>query len=188
MDNEEFLKQLLERMTASITTSAVRRQGPKGTKQAAQDFLSESELITEFSRTGNAKSFLEMLNRKTLDLQKALPVHEGHGGYWGTARKCLNIFLFECSLNRHLYGHYSLARLEGWLEVPLDSLVGTELKKDAQELLGRQIPAWNTIKGLTKETSDIFQAAASDVAAKYGSSRAELDLRYWRRVQEATNP
>jgi len=77
--------------------------------------------------------------------------------------------------------------MEDWLEVPLDSLVGTELKRDAQELLGRQIPAWNTIKGLTKETSNIFQVAASGVAAKYGSRRVELDLRYWRRVQEATN-
>jgi hypothetical protein len=187
MNSEEFLTQILERMTASITTSAVQRQGPKGTKQAVQDFLSSSGLITEFSKVGDAQSFVDLLNRKTLDLQKALPVDKGNGGYWGTARKCLNIFLFECSLNRHLYKHYNLATLEDWLEVPLDSLVGTELKKDAQELLGRQIPAWNTIKGLTKETSDIFQAAASDVAARYGSHRAELDLRYWRRVQEATN-
>lgn len=144
--------------------------------RCAQSFLAQPELLSSFSKADTQKSFCKMLNEQTNKLRDSLPKSEDgtHGGYWGTARKCLNIFLFECLLNRHLCEKYKLHKLELWLEVPLDKLVGNKLCENDPKL-----PTWDTIKRLEPNESKRFQNSASEIALKKNISRVYLNLEYW---------
>jgi hypothetical protein len=190
MLDADFIQQLLDRMATSITASAVRKQGPKGTKDTVQDFLCQPRLIERFSKAKDRDTFAKALDCETEALQKTLQQikpqpGQQYGQQWGIARKCLNIFLFECFLNRYLYAHYNLGNWKEWLEVPLDSLVGQGLRKDAKSFDIVAPPAWNTIKDLCPEESEKYQNAAISIARKRNTSRVFLELIYWRRVKES---
>lgn len=187
MDSKVFLTQILERMTSSITPSTVRRQGPAKTLSCVQDFLANPQLLESFLEAQTQESFVQILDKETKRLQFSLPKSDDGrtGQHWGTARKCLNIFLFECCMNRYLCDHYkNLPDLEKWLEVPLDRLVGEALMEDAKKLLGRNIPAWDTIKGLKQDRSDEYQRIATEIAKVNKTYRIHLELRYWMRPKE----
>jgi hypothetical protein len=136
----EKLSDLIQKRIAfgSITTSTVRKMGPAGTMRAAQIFLSQPALLAKFSKATSRATFYKILELQTETLRQLLPFNKKEdgwkqGGHWGCARKCLNIFLYECSLNRYLCSSYKiLPKIEPWLEVPLDKLVGTGLDKEQE--------------------------------------------------------
>jgi hypothetical protein len=180
---EQFWELLLQRIAGSgISPSAAQNQGPPGTLRSAQEFLFRPSLIEGFSQADTPESFRDMLDKQTDELRLSLPLGKNKNGtprgrHWGSARKFLNIFLFECTLNRYLCNHYkNLHKLEPWLEVPLDSLVGNGL---AHEKEGKTLQ-WVSIIGLEKEASDQFQKVAQLVANKMNTYRVHLDLYYLR--------
>jgi len=178
------LELLLQRIAGSgISPSAAQNQGPPLTMKSAHVFLFRPCLIQEFSQTNSPEAFRELLDKQTEELRLYLPPGTNKNGtprgqHWGSARKFLNIFLFECTLNRYLCDHYeNLHNLEPWLEVPLDSFVGNGLALDAENKARLQ---WVSIVGLEKETSDQFQAVAQLVAKRENIYRVHLDLYYLR--------
>jgi hypothetical protein len=60
--------------------------------------------------------------------------------------------------------------------MPLDSVIATELKKDA----GRGgLPVWEGLRKLKKEDSKRFQNHASKMAATKNIARVHLDVGMW---------
>ena len=146
--------------------------GPPGTIQAARIFFQGVDL-RRFRRRSEI-AFAKELNAATNELEYSLPEGAQH---WGSSRKFLNIFLRGCLYNQYICKAYSLDRLEPWLEVPLDSHIAKGLKRSA----GRgQLPRWTTVIGLSQENSELFQAYASDFAARQKTFRVHLDLKFWR--------
>ncbi len=170
---------------AGITSSTTRGQGPSGTMDAAVKFLYSPKLIGAFNEANSVASFSDVLDDKTEELRKALPSpctrKDGdiNGGYWGSARKFLNIFLLDCVLNRCLCDCYNnLITIEPWLEVPLDGYVGMGLTSEKENLDPICLLKWRTIIGLKKQDSDSFQCLAQRVANRMHIPRAHLDLLY----------
>ena len=155
----------------TVGPSALRNQGSKGVIKAAQKYLTEVELSAFRSR--NEDNFLTTLDAQTEQLRKVLP----HGAQnWGAARKALNLFLRDICYNRFLCERYGLTRSEEWMEIPLDSLVATALKRKA----GRgALPRWPGLNQLKVDVSTRFQAFARELAASQGISRVHLDMRLW---------
>jgi hypothetical protein len=94
----------------------------------------------------------------------------------GRGRKALNLFLRDCLYNKYLSEKYDLGNLEAWMEMPFDSVMAGQLKKDA----GRgRLPVWHGLKKLTRENSEKFQAHASQIAARRNFARVHLDVGMW---------
>lgn len=174
--NDELLEKL-KRRTAdlAIGPSTVRNQGAVGVVRAARIALRKIDL-SRYQRA-NQDSFLNLLQRDTRLTQSRLPVGARH---WGTARKCLNIFLRDVLYNQFLGDHFHFARLESVLEVPLDRHVADGL---LNEIEGCDLPRWRTIKSLTREYSERFQSVAKEVARRRSTHAVHLDLIYWRAVR-----
>ena len=160
--------------TTTIGPSALRNQGSPGVISKAQRFLSKLD-VAKFA-VNDEESFLRVLNSATDQLQHGLPADSQH---WGAARKALNLFLRDVCYNRFIcLRHPPLAILEPWLEIPLDNLVATALKKHA----GRGgLPKWPGLKRLTSVVSQKFQSEAKKWANSEGVSRVHLDMRIWLR-------
>ncbi len=104
--------------------------------------------------------FRKWLDRQTHRLRHKLPSCDKP---WGIARKSLNLFLRSCVYNHHLRQAHGLAVLELLLEVPLDSVVATALKRDA----GRGVlPRWPGLKRLQYKDSRKFQKHATMMAKR----------------------
>jgi hypothetical protein len=152
----------------------------------AVKFLYEPSLLADFDQVGSADSFVQLLNVQTDRLRVLLPSEQRtdgsiRGGHWGSARKFLNIFLFECTLNRYLCESYeNIPSLEPWLEVPLDSYVGNGLVGEPENRAARDPLRWETIIGLDKDVSDRIQGIAQVVATRMKIYRVHLDLYYLR--------
>ena len=178
--NEEILNLLHRRVAStSVGPSTARRMGPKGTVQAARDYLAELNL-DRFSVRSEIE-FREVLNRTTRAYVKKLPSGAQH---WGPARKFINIFLRDVLYNKYLCTAYKLSAIEPWLEVPLDSHVAKGLRGENG---GTSLPRWRTVIGLNARTNTRHQQFASSVAAGMGIHRIHLDILYWRRVDQLTN-
>jgi hypothetical protein len=159
--------------------------GPKGTARDVRKFLREPALLKKFSNLDGAYDFVRVLDSETELLMNTLPdgnrerkgvVVGTWGPRWGVARKCLNIFLYECLNSRWLCeANPGLKKLEPWLEVPLDSYVGCAL----HEAGGAQTPAWNTVIDLEKKDSEAYQAFAASLAETKGIHRIHLDLDFY---------
>lgn len=155
----------------TVGPSALRNQGGPGLIEKAHHFLSTLDIRT--FAVNDEKSFLEVLDTTTDKLRRTLPLDSQH---WGAARKALNLFLRDICYNRFLSPRYSLAVLEPWMEIPLDSLVAAALKRH----VGRGgLPIWPGLKGLTPRVSLWFQHAARDWANTECISRVHLDMRIW---------
>ncbi len=155
----------------TVGPSTLRNQGGPGVIEMAQRFLSVLDL--SILAVNDEKSFLAVLDATTAKLQQRLPVDSQH---WGAARKALNLFFRDICYNRFLSHRYSLAVLEPWMEIPLDSLVATSLKRH----VGRGgLPKWPGLIRLTPAVSLRFQRAARDWAGAEGISRVHLDMRIW---------
>jgi hypothetical protein len=120
------------------------------------------------------REFAGVLDSATNSFLAALPRKAKH---WGLARKLLNIFLRDAAYNRYLSHHFGLWRVERWMEVPLDSHVGKQLRASPE---GRHLPRWKTVIGLACEKSKAFQKVATRVARRKGVTRVDLDVYYWR--------
>lgn len=157
----------------SIGASTVRGMGPKGTAAAARIYLTKLNLTNIHGLS--EKQFMNWLNKNTEDFQSELPPG---GGWWGSARKYLNIFLRHVNYNRFLCDAFDLSHIESFLEVPLDSQVAKALRKEHG---GSALPRWKTVKGLDWKTNKLYQDFASEIAAGKRLSRVHLDVLYWRR-------
>ena len=164
--------------SAAIGASTVRKQGAPGVVDAARRSLAGLKL-TRYAR-GGVRQFQTMLDNNTETLKRAFPMGARN---WGTARKCLNIFLRDVLYNRYLSEHFEFEQFESHLEIPLDRDVGSALREQPE---GFELPRWRTIKFLTQSDSRQFQLAARQVARRLGTHPVHLDLIYWRRTVIAT--
>jgi len=168
-----FISALRKRVASvAIGASTIRRMGPKGTAVRARRFLAHVNL-NRF-RVDSKRDFGRELDGITELFLRTLPQEAQR---WGLARKLLNIFLRDAAYNRYLSKRFRLRKVERWMEVPLDSHVGTQLCASSD---GRHLPRWKTVVGLTPEVSRQFQNVATTVARRKSVTRVDLDVYYWR--------
>lgn len=169
----DFLNTIQHYLAAStIGHSTLRNQGAKGVIQAARDYLAVLDL-SRFRLVSDQSSYLEVLNSITKELQAALPLGARH---WGAARKSINLFMRETCYNRFISDEFNLARLEPWMEIPLDSLVAAELHDRPG---GDILDPWPGLIRLTATTSTAYQTFARILAAETGETLPALDMRLW---------
>jgi hypothetical protein len=174
--NQELIDRLVERTAdLAIGASTVRNQGAVGVVRAARRTLRRLDLASY--RISGVSRFGDLLDRDTEKIRRALPMGARH---WGTARKCLNIFLRDILYNHFLSNHFGFSRFEPLLEVPLDGHVAQGLFNDKG---ADSLPRWRTIKSLTPELSEKFQSVAASVAKRKQTHPVHLDLIYWRAIQ-----
>ncbi len=101
---------------------------------------------------------------------------QGRALEWDGCRKCVNIFLRNAIYNRYLAERYQLDRLEPWMEVPLDSHVAEGLWNEGIP----DTPRWETVIGLTRKASEMWQGITSVAAGGKGIHRVHLDVHNWR--------
>lgn len=155
----------------SIGPSTVRGRGRSGVAERARSFLASLRLGRFAAKSESA--FRRELDLQTEALRRALP--RGAQSF-GLARKCLNIFLRDCVDHHRTREHHRLARIEPWLEVPLDGLVAAAIARQPE---GSILPRWRTIQSLTPETSALYQRAAAAHARTRGVTRIFLDVLFW---------
>lgn len=171
-EDDQFYRDMQKYIAVTtIGPSALRNQGSKGVIKAAQKHLADIDL--QVFRAKDEAAFLRVLDDQTEILRCALPREAQN---WGAARKALNLFLRDICYNRFLCERHGLALAEGWMEIPLDSLIAASLKRKGTR---GQLPRWPGLNGLTPEVSSKFQALAKRVASAEGISRVHLDMRLW---------
>jgi hypothetical protein len=171
--HEELVKRLVNRTAeAALGPSTVRNQGAPGVLKAARGALKRVRL--DRYRIPSSARFGELLERDTELVRRRLPRGAQH---WGTARKCLNLFLRDILYNRFLCERFHFAELEPWLEVPLDSHVARGLLESEQ---GCRLPRWKTIKTLNQVESQQYQMVGRQIAKDLKTHTVYLDLIFWR--------
>jgi len=144
--NEEFITQLVRRTAdLAVGPSTVRNQGAAGVVKAARKAL--RGVVLERYKDATSSRFGELLDRDTVLLRRKLPRGARN---WGTARKCLNIFLRDVLYNRFLSDHFRFSKFEPYLEIPLDGYVARGLSGEEE---GWDLPRWRTIKSLAPEAN-----------------------------------
>ncbi|MDO8740405.1 MAG: hypothetical protein Q7J54_02390 [Candidatus Woesearchaeota archaeon] len=161
----------------AVTGSSLRNQGAKNMIETAREYLKILDL-KRFSDIKNEIEFNKVLDDCTSELNVKFPVDD-----FGAARKAINIFLFQASMNYFLSKHYNLLKIIPYLEVPLDGDVIRGLKKHTN----KKLPRWESIKKLEKENSKIFQECATKIARSKGHYRVYLDIEYWRNKKDIIN-
>lgn len=154
----------------ALGASTMRSAGARGAVLAGRAFLCEVDLRA--FRTAGRSRFRAELDHTTEALRQAFPRQARH---WGLARKGLNIFLRDCLSNVYLRDAYSLQMAEPLYEVPLDSITGATL----HQLSDGTLPRWGTVRDLTPDLSDQFQAVAARIADGRGIARVHLDAIWW---------
>ena len=173
MTSERLLR-LVQRYVANVAigSSTLRNQGAKGAIEAARDFLAEVDLSV-LQRT-QPPGYAAWLDEQTEELRQELPPGARR---WGTARKAINVFMVQASLNRMLAGTYGLVELAEAMEVPIDSQVSKALRA----LAGRgRLPTWPGVSRLTPAVNRRYQDFASQTASARGFPRPYLDMEFWR--------
>jgi hypothetical protein len=161
---------------AGITQSAVRlgpsSKGVLGMNRTASNFCAEIKL----DQLPSPDEYCGTLDQWTEELRQRFPTG---GQFWGTARKCINIFMRDAFYNFYLRDAYSLARFERVLEIPLDGDVAKGLLRENEaSLFGLQ--RWDAIIRVTRDENEKYQRLAAKVADRCGVARVHLDLLYWR--------
>jgi hypothetical protein len=96
------------------------------------------------------------------------------------ARKLLNIYIVDRVYSRMLCAHYRLERIEPFLGLPLDGVVGQALGTAAiARGQHHRLPRWKSIRRLTPEQSVLYQGFATELAAEAGHARVHLDVVIW---------
>jgi len=155
----------------TIGPSALRGQGASGVVDAARKYLAKIDLRVFATKEQN--NFIKQLDKHTKLLQRSFPKNARN---WGAARKAINLFLRDAYYNQFLNNYYHLDRAVSFYEIPLDGVIGEKLYKLGKM---RGLPRWETIKGLTVETSKLYQDFAQHVASTYGVQRVHLDAILW---------
>jgi len=160
----------------TIGPSVLRNQGSEGVIKAAQKHLAVINL--GIFQAKDKADFLRVLDNQTERLRDTLPWGAQH---WGSARKALNLFLRDICYNRFLCELYKLSDSEEWMEIPLDRLIATALKRKGKR---GELPRWPGLKRLNSDVSLRFQAFAKQIASEQGISRVHLDMRLWTEERE----
>lgn len=169
MKKLRFLRAVQERTArVAVGPSSARGQGD-GVILCARKFL--SSLRIETFATRDRRRFEERLDNATERLAASFP--RGCRN-WGTARKLLNLFLRDCLYTQYLAKASRLSRAERLLELPLDSITATELRRRDSTL-----PRWPGVKHLRSDVSAAYQSAAARVAREQGLARVHLDTFWW---------
>jgi hypothetical protein len=92
------------------------------------------------------------------------------------ARKALNLFMRSALYNHYLREAYRLQRVEAFLELPLDGIVARHIRGVVPSA---GLPYWKSMRALTPELSDQYQAVASELAERRGVARVHLDAYIW---------
>lgn len=161
----------------SVGASALRRMVAQGGVAIARKYLAGIDL-----EKLDPKTFQAALNRHTTQLAKKLrPARRGNST-WGPARKVLNLYFRGATYNAYLRSRYHLDRIEKLLEIPLDSYSARHIREDCETYkIACNIPPWNGVVGVTRESNADYQTAANCVAEHKGfSARVHLDIFYWR--------
>jgi hypothetical protein len=168
---------LLQTFVAAGITQSVVRLGKAGKNvsgmgSAAREFCSAIDLRDLPQPLG----YPNKLDKWTKKLQSKFP--KG-GQHWGTARKCMNIFMRDAIHHVQLRKAYpSLGTLENVLEVPLDRYVATGLLKEEEAV--EYALDWDAIIRLTPDVHGRFQNLAEKVADRKKVARVDLDIYYFR--------
>jgi hypothetical protein len=207
-ENEKEFIQKMQRRIANVAIGGSALHGaPKHTVKTIRKFLTGSSQkgglkIDPLIRADSEKKYIRALDTATTDLRKFVYKKIRKRRPWGSARKCLNIFIRDFFYNQYLNKHYQLKNnpdLESWLEVPLDRFVAKGLNADWKELK-RNNPESPNLKAVSKEIilrwpgveklketgqektgSKEYQSIAREIARfKYKTDRVHLDLYYWR--------
>jgi putative transcriptional regulator len=157
----------------AITPSVLRKIGFKQAIAVARDFVVHLDL-SEFGQARDEQVFIDLLNKKTHQLQRRLQAQRARetnarstdAQLWGSARKVLNVFLCEAYFNRALEHRYNLRKLANWLEVPLDSQLVTAIQQKSQQLDFEELPHIRGVKWLDQKTSEKYQARAREIATE----------------------
>lgn len=159
----------------SITASSVRSQG-SGTARITREFLGR-EFNLRGMRATSERAYLRKLDAATNRLRRRL---KGRAKTFGLARKLINIYIRDCVYSRYLNAEYRLESVERFLEVPLDGVVGKRLWQASNQLgHGSRLPRWKSIRALTREDSDQYQAFAAELAGFSQLDRVHLDVSIW---------
>jgi hypothetical protein len=163
----------IARFVAGLPPSVTRGTKP-GVYRAAIGFLQNHavDLVTDLAAKA---TFAEHLDKHTRALCVSHPDIQ-----WGTARKCLNIFIRDATYNFYLRRAYDLEAVECELELPLDSFAVKGLFKDAQKFNLSKLPTWKSIISLTCADSACYQQSAAEIARRKRILRVHLDFWYWR--------
>ena len=159
----------------SIGPSTLRNQGDKGVANVAQHYLMVIDL-SHVSKMENQNDYLLWLNKMTNELKEQFPGRAR--GNWGAARKAINVFMEEAFYNKYLNNCYQLDKIAHFLEVPVDSYVINNLKKELND--AAVMPKWISIKKLKENDHEIIQGLANKIAEKKSVLRVFLDLKWWR--------
>ena len=159
----------------AIGSSTLRNQGPSGVVGAARSVLANLRL--DRLRGTQPAQYGVVLDEWTRGLMRSFP--RGARRNWGAARKAINIFMAQASMNWHLAREYGLRRLVGALEVPLDAQTSKALRSCARRRQ-QKLPTWRGVKRLTSTVNREYQEFALDEAKRRGIPRPCLDLFLWR--------
>jgi hypothetical protein len=191
MEHAEFIGYVRRQVAElAVGASTLRNQGGSGLVRIAREHFKQVNL-TKYSSANNQDEFSRLLDDDTDKLMRSFP--PGAQQNWGAARKAMNLFLRNSTYNRFLFHEFGLARIEKWLEVPLDNDVAKGLISDFQNgkfvlPTGTLLPDWKNIKSLKQEENKLFQNAAQALADSKGIARVHVDLLYWRtRTAEQTD-
>lgn len=157
----------------SITPSSVRNQVEAGVINYIREYLAQIDLSLYSLSTQEA--FEKELDSDTLKLKAVIT--KAPDLNWGTARKCLNIFLRDVLYNHYLRSHFNLSKLEGCLEIPMDSKVAHALLARADKSI--KLPPWPGVKRLNTEENKQYQDFANKLAIEKRKARVHLDIEFW---------
>lgn len=152
----------------TISPNELRNQGGPPIIESAISFLNKISL-SEFS--GNTEQeFVKLLNDKTFELVKRLPIKSNH---WGSARKVLNLFMRDVTYNTILNKYYNLETVSKLLEIPLDAKTAKMIKKNYKD---DKLPNFQSVKNLSPNVNSNYQIAANIIAKKFETHRVDLLL------------
>jgi len=177
--SKDLVKTVQEYLAATcIGPSTLRKQGAPDVIQTARDYLAGLDL-GRFARVKTPAQYVGTIDEITLQLVaafKKLPELTKKAPRWGAARKSINLFMRETCYNHTIRRANNLARLEPWMEIPLDSLVGNTLRSQPG---GHVLPKWPGLIGLDAATNAKYQTFARDHVASPGETLPALDMRLW---------
>ncbi len=178
MEEQKWINRVIRYVAnMSVGPSTLRRQVEKGGVANARQFLIDEIDLQQVGSLQAEAAFQGYLDKKTKQLANILRRPDNNAPNWGAARKVINIYLIQSSLNRHLYQYFNLHNIESFMEVPLDSFAFKYIISKSDSL---DVGTPFRIINLTSEDSKKIQSAAAKIAKNKSIKRYELDIISWR--------